>query len=76
MKKQFAQLQAMCPYCSKTEVACTLTISEDWRDPFLAFLVEGTLGANIKEARRLKNTAKSTLLMESLCIEKVTMASH
>ncbi|KAK9911758.1 hypothetical protein M0R45_035649 [Rubus argutus] len=61
MKKQSAQLQAMCLYCSKelsTEEACTLTISEDWRDLYLAFLIEGTLPANTKDAYRLRNAAK------------------
>ena len=61
MKKQSAQLPVLCPYCSKElsiEEACTLTISKDWRDPYLAFLIEGTLLANTKDAYRLKNAAK------------------
>ncbi|CAL9017729.1 unnamed protein product [Prunus brigantina] len=61
MKKQAAELQSNCPTCStvlSTEESFTISFAEDWRAPYLAFFVEGTLPTNTKLAYKLKKTIK------------------
>ncbi|CAL8992411.1 unnamed protein product [Prunus brigantina] len=61
MKKQAAELQSNCPTCStilSTEESFTISLAEDWRAPYLAFFVGGTLPTNSKLAYKLKKTIK------------------
>ncbi|CAL9012951.1 unnamed protein product, partial [Prunus brigantina] len=61
MKKQAAELQSNCPTCStilSTEESFTISFAEDWRTPYLAFFVGGTLPTNSKLAYKLKKTIK------------------
>ncbi|BFG30167.1 hypothetical protein CerSpe_164410 [Prunus speciosa] len=61
MKKQAAEVQSNCPTCStmpSTEESFTISFTEDWRAPYLAFIVEGTLPTNSKLAYKLKKTVK------------------
>ncbi|BFG24893.1 hypothetical protein CerSpe_111670 [Prunus speciosa] len=61
MKKHATETQANCPKCSTiTPVEKTLTTSftEDWRAPYIAFFIEGSLPTNPRDANKLKNTAK------------------
>lgn len=61
MKAQAAQLQATCPHCSKVpsvEEVFTLTVSEDWRAPYLMYFIERKLPTNAKQAHRLKRAAR------------------
>ncbi|CAL8163312.1 unnamed protein product [Prunus armeniaca] len=61
MKRQAAELQSNCPTCStilSTEESFTISFAEDWRAPYLAFFVGGTLPTNSKLAYKLKKTIK------------------
>ncbi|CAL2237533.1 unnamed protein product [Prunus armeniaca] len=63
MRKQAAEVQADCPKCS------TIPTAEDWRAPYLAFFVEGTLPTNSKLAYRLKKTVKRKVRSTSSHVE-------
>ncbi|CAL2239733.1 unnamed protein product [Prunus armeniaca] len=59
MKKQAVELQSSCLTYStipSTEESFTVSFIEDWRTPYLAFFVGGTLPTNSKLAYKLKKT--------------------
>ncbi|CAL2248223.1 unnamed protein product [Prunus armeniaca] len=59
MKKQAAEVQANCLKCStipSIEESFTFSFAEDWKAPYLAFFIDGTLPTNSKHARKLKKT--------------------
>ncbi|CAL9000087.1 unnamed protein product [Prunus brigantina] len=61
MKKQAAEVQANCPKRStipSIEESFTISFAEDWKAPYLAFFIDGTLPTNSKHARKLKKTVK------------------
>ncbi|CAL9001117.1 unnamed protein product [Prunus brigantina] len=61
MKKQVAEVQANCPKCStipSTKESFTISFAEDWKAPYLAFFIDGTLPTNSKHTRKLKKTVK------------------
>ncbi|KAI5323287.1 hypothetical protein L3X38_032359 [Prunus dulcis] len=61
MKKQVAEIQSNCPTCftiPSTEESFTILFTEDWKAPYLAFFIEGTLPTNSKHAYKLKRIVK------------------
>ncbi|CAL9011504.1 unnamed protein product [Prunus brigantina] len=61
MRKQAAEIQANCPKCStipSTEESFTISFAEDWKAPYLAFFIDGTLPTNSKHACKRKKTIK------------------
>ncbi|KAI5324079.1 hypothetical protein L3X38_033152 [Prunus dulcis] len=61
MRKQVAEMQANCPKCAtipSTKESFTISFAKDWRTPYLAFFINGTLPTNPKHARKLKKTTK------------------
>ncbi|CAL9013009.1 unnamed protein product [Prunus brigantina] len=73
MKKQAAEVQANCPKCStmpSTEASFTISFTEDWKAPYLAFFIDGTLPINPKHARKLKKTIKRYFINGSTLYRK------
>ncbi|BFG30001.1 hypothetical protein CerSpe_162750 [Prunus speciosa] len=73
MKKQAAEIQSNCPMCStipSIEESFTISFAEDWRAPYLAFLVERTLPTNPKLAYKLKKTVKRYFVDGSMLYRK------
>ncbi|KAI5351296.1 hypothetical protein L3X38_004187 [Prunus dulcis] len=65
MKKQAAKVQDNCPKCStipSTKELFTISFAEDWKAPYLAFFIDGTLPTNSKHARKLKGTVRRCLM--------------
>ena len=60
MDKQVANIQSQCEKCQHTpnhEESYVMFTSNDWRIPFLEYLIEGILPDNRNEAYRLKRMA-------------------
>ncbi|XP_024199783.1 uncharacterized protein LOC112202982 [Rosa chinensis] len=61
MKKQAAETQLSCPKCSLTlseQEGFTAAITEDWRSPYLEYLISKTLLEDRKHAYKVKKTVK------------------
>ncbi|CAL8992276.1 unnamed protein product [Prunus brigantina] len=56
-----AEVQANCPKRStipSIKKSFTISFAEDWKAPYLAFFIDGTLPTNSKHASKLKKTVK------------------
>ncbi|XP_024171557.1 uncharacterized protein LOC112177497 [Rosa chinensis] len=61
MKKQAAEMQLSCSKCSLTlseQEGFTAAITEDWRSPYLKYLISKTLSEDRKHAYKVKKTMK------------------
>ncbi|XP_024156336.1 uncharacterized protein LOC112164363 [Rosa chinensis] len=61
MKKQAAETQLSCSKCSSTlseQEGFTAAITEDWRSPYLEYLISKTLPENRKHAYKVKKMVK------------------
>ncbi|XP_021827276.1 uncharacterized protein LOC110767920 [Prunus avium] len=73
MKKQASEVQASCPKCStmpSVDEAFTISFAEDWRAPYLAFFIDGSIPTNTKDAGKLKRTAKRYFIDGSILYRK------
>uniref|UniRef100_A0A2N9H208 RNA-directed DNA polymerase n=1 Tax=Fagus sylvatica TaxID=28930 RepID=A0A2N9H208_FAGSY len=60
MSAEAAEVQSQCPTCQfhhNNEEVCATFVSNDWRTPFLEYLLEGILPSNPKDVYRLKRLA-------------------
>ncbi|KAI5317578.1 hypothetical protein L3X38_037285 [Prunus dulcis] len=73
MKKQVAKVQASCPKCStipSIEESFIISFAKDWKAPYLAFFIDGTMPTNSKHARKLKKTVKRYFIDDSTLYRK------
>uniref|UniRef100_A0A2N9G1I9 RNA-directed DNA polymerase n=1 Tax=Fagus sylvatica TaxID=28930 RepID=A0A2N9G1I9_FAGSY len=69
MSAEAAEIQSQCPTCQfhySNEEVCATFVSNDWRTPFLEYLLERILPSNPKDAYRLKRLALRKLMRENV----------